>query len=58
MREPAWVTHVKTNGCGALPRAAELELMAASQVEPSRRMRAIDRAYERTTTMFPDLFKE
>lgn len=53
-----WLIEAKKNGCGVLPRAAERELMAAANAPPIRRAFAIDRAYDRTTEMFPELFKE
>lgn len=55
-----WLDRVKREGCGALPRQAERELMVASRVGgagTATRARAINRAYTRTSDMFPHLFK-
>lgn len=54
----AWLDHVKVHGCGALPVSAERELMAASKHPAIGRMRAIDRAYERTSNAYPHLFRD
>lgn len=52
-----WLDHVKQHGCGALPAQLERELMAASRVEPKHRQRAINRVYEQSDYLYPDLFK-
>lgn len=57
----AWVAEAMAKGCGALPRDAERELMAAARrgsPESPERQRAIERAYARTGNMYPQLFKE
>jgi len=57
----AWVDQAKIHGCGVLPLAAERELMAAARVggpDTKARMRAIDRAYARTSQAFPHLFRD
>lgn len=55
---PKWLEDVRVTGAGVLPRDAELELMAASRRDdPRDRQRAIDRAYDRTYAMHPNLFR-
>lgn len=59
-REPApWVREAQKTGCGILPKPAETLLMQASRAAPaSVRRKLIDRAYDRTSQMYPNLFKD